>query len=37
MNLSDTNNLLKMAIEEGCKTVRDLAVFIKIQNAQLSA
>lgn len=37
MNLSDKKNLLKIAIEEGCKTVRDLALYIKLQNAQLSA
>ncbi len=37
MNLSDHSKLLKMAMEEGCKTVRDLAVFIKLHNAQLSA
>ncbi len=37
MNISDRNNLLKMAIEEGCKTVKDFAAFIKMHNAQLSA
>ncbi|CAA6809287.1 MAG: Unknown protein [uncultured Sulfurovum sp.] len=34
MNLSDKSNLLKIAIEEGCKTVRDLAEFIKNNNGQ---
>jgi len=37
MNLSDHSNLLKIAIEEGCKTVSDLAAYLKMQNAQLSA
>ena len=35
MNLSDNNNLLKIAMKEGCKTVRDFAEFIKSYNAQL--
>ena len=35
MNLSDNNNLLKIAIKEGCQTVRDLAEFIKSYNSQL--
>jgi hypothetical protein len=34
MNLSDHSNLLKIAIEEGCKTVRDLAEFLKSYNPQ---
>ncbi|CAA6799632.1 MAG: Unknown protein [uncultured Sulfurovum sp.] len=34
MNLSDKSNLLKIAIEEGCKTVRDLAEFIKSNNIE---
>jgi len=35
MNISDNGNLLKAAIQEGCKTVRDLAEFIKSYNSQL--
>jgi len=35
MKISDNGNLLKIAIKEGCKTVRDLAKFIKSYNAQL--
>lgn len=31
MKLSNQNNLLKIAIEEGCKTVSDFAAFIKMQ------
>ena len=27
-------NILKVAIENGCKTVRDLAEFIRIHNTQ---
>ncbi len=27
-------NILKIAIESGCKTVRDLAEFIRIHNTQ---
>ena len=34
MNLSYKSNLLKIAIEEGCKTVRDLAAFIKSHPVQ---
>jgi len=37
MNLSDNSNLLKIAIEEGCKTVRDLAEFMRTYNSQLMA
>ncbi|CAA6809164.1 MAG: Unknown protein [uncultured Sulfurovum sp.] len=34
MNLSDKSNLLKLAIKEGCMTVRDLAEFIKSNNLE---
>lgn len=37
MNISEQNNLLKMAIEEGCKTVRDLAFFLKKNNLVVKA
>lgn len=32
MNLSHPNELLKLAIKEGCKTVSDFAAYIKVQN-----
>jgi len=31
VNVSNQKNLLKMAIDEGCKTIGDLAKFIKEQ------
>jgi len=31
MHISAQNNLLKMALEEGCKTIGELARFIKTQ------
>ncbi len=32
--MKKNGNILKVAIEHGCKTVRDLAEFIRIYNAQ---
>jgi hypothetical protein len=37
MNLSDHNDLLKLAIQEGCKTARDLAEFIKNYHLEATA
>jgi hypothetical protein len=31
MNISAQNNLLKMALDEGCKTIGELARFLKTQ------
>jgi hypothetical protein len=37
MNISEKNNLLKMAIEEGCKTIGELALFLKRKNLVIKA
>lgn len=37
MNISAQNNLLKVALSEGCKTVAELAKFIKTQPRSIRA